>query len=215
MAIVFNTSSAGTSPVNATAGTVAHIYSGINGILFAGIVDEAGDTITGVTYAGSTMTQVAKVLHSADSTELYIYYILSPNSGANNIIASRTGTIGNIGLINSSYNNVTGTDSNGTQYLATGTAGTLSVTTSANNCWTVLLAKTSAGSIVADQNATFVTGIPGNAWSILDNSGYGNISPPGAFSMVYTTQSSTGKAAIMTAFSPAASGQSGLQSKYW
>src|SRR3990167_2939889 len=210
MAILFDASSTGVTSAGVTAGTFSHVCSGQNRILFSAVIDQAADTTTNVTYAGSTMTQVNKVLHTGDNYELYLYYILSPDIGTNKVISTRTGTAGLIGYRGASYQNVAGTDVNGTQY-SSGTSTIMTIVTTADNCWAVLTADVSAGSAAAGTNATQ---IEGGAFAIFDNSDVDKI-PLGTFNMGYTMQSVTNNASIISAFTPSPSVTSGLQSKYW
>ena len=61
-------------------------------LLLVGVVlRDKGDTLTGITYGGVAMTLVDKVNYSGTSSS-YLYYLLAPATGANNVVISYTGT---------------------------------------------------------------------------------------------------------------------------
>ena len=49
--------------------------------------------ITGVTYAGVAMTKIRQDTSSTSNVSAAIYYLLSPTSGANNVVVSTTGSV--------------------------------------------------------------------------------------------------------------------------
>lgn len=101
----------------------------------------AGDTATGVTYGGQSMTQWSKIFHTTNNAELYIYALPAAPTGSNNIVVTFTGGSKSLRVLALSYSGVlnsitpdavnTGTPANGVSM-----AGT--VTTVTDNCWVVL-----------------------------------------------------------------------------
>lgn len=72
--------------------TWAHTCAGSDRYLLVGIYcDSASDQVTGVTYNGVAMTRIARF---ASGVSIYLYGLVAPATGANNIIASFTGAIG-------------------------------------------------------------------------------------------------------------------------
>ena len=75
------------------------VGSGSNRILFVGIYtanSSGGDVVSGVTYAGSAMTRINTVQNtqSGHQCRAYLYYLLNPTSGANNIVVTSSETVG-------------------------------------------------------------------------------------------------------------------------
>lgn len=90
MAITLDSSSkSGTnwqaSPVSSL--TWAHTCSGTERVLVVSFfVSNAADTLTGITYAGVSMTRIAMRANGSDRS--YLYYLINPSTGTNNIVAS-------------------------------------------------------------------------------------------------------------------------------
>lgn len=92
MAIARDTFTAVSSPGSVNSSTFSHTCSGSDRLLLVAVTKRTSDDITGVTYNGVAMTQIIKRDH-ADSTEfLYIYGLIAPATGANNVIVSASGT---------------------------------------------------------------------------------------------------------------------------
>jgi hypothetical protein len=89
MAITLDTAAAAYRGTGATSHTFsftvgANTNKGL--CLFLHVFD--GDRATGVTYAGSAMTQVNKVKQGSSADYGYIYYLNAPTAGANNFVVS-------------------------------------------------------------------------------------------------------------------------------
>lgn len=79
----------------ATSWTLAHTVTGSNPVLLVGINDQtdATDSVTGVTYNGVAMTRVALVQNATNTqTNLYVYFLPNPATGANNVVVSFSGS---------------------------------------------------------------------------------------------------------------------------
>ena len=73
----------------ATSLTTSHTCSGVNRILFVGgWGDTASDNWTGVTYNGVPMTRVSSVRYGGTDRYDYVYALLNPATGANNVVIS-------------------------------------------------------------------------------------------------------------------------------
>lgn len=98
--ISFDNATGITYQVGVTSLTGAHtVGTGGNRILFvsAKTIGIAGrDSITGITYAGTSMTLVDKKLQATDNHYVYLYYLIAPTSGSNNVVisCSESATIG-------------------------------------------------------------------------------------------------------------------------
>lgn len=66
--------------------TFSHTCSGSDRILIVGIIANNADVITGVTYNGVAMTLARKSAFTGPT--MYLYYLLAPATGANNIVVS-------------------------------------------------------------------------------------------------------------------------------
>lgn len=134
MAIAFDTSAALTR-VTGTSLTQSYTNNGDLLVVQAGTV---GDLISGVTYNGVSMTQLTKVQNANLGSWIYMFYLIAPATGANNIVISHTG----VGLIEGNAASYSGTnqssfpDSSNTNR-GTGTSFSTSTTVVASNCWLV------------------------------------------------------------------------------
>lgn len=196
---------------SATSITVSHTVSGSNRILFAGFTIDFADVATGCTYNGAAMTQINKVQSSASGRWNYLYYILAPATGTHDIVCSASTAVLWL-FFSASYTGVnqsltyTGgspTDNSNTNSATTGTSITGTVTTLADNSWTIMSG--SNGCCQANNG----TGM--NLWEPDDNTGAqfmgdsnGVITPAGSNSMTVTWASSNYSGVIIASFSPAA-----------
>jgi len=90
--ITVDATSSGT--FSGSSGTIAHTTAGSDRILFVGIGSGGitnTDEITGVTYAGVSMTRIAVSSNSTSAGLTYLYYLVAPASGTNNIVISSSG----------------------------------------------------------------------------------------------------------------------------
>jgi len=142
MAIAFdakaNSSGSGTSL------TYSHTCTGSNLILIVGFqtykAAGLGNVITGVTYNGVAMTQIGIVTRNATDEFQYMYYLVSPATGAHNIVISASSSLDLIAASSASY---TGSRQSGQpdSYVTSAVTSAGSVTTTTNtiadNCWLV------------------------------------------------------------------------------
>lgn len=93
--------------------------------------------ITGVTYAGVSMTLAVSLTDTA-TRPTEAYYLDAPTTGSNNVVISRTVSVQEITASSEGYSGTaTGIGNTGTSaYVALGTSATVSVTVSANS-WLV------------------------------------------------------------------------------
>lgn len=120
MAIAFDQKSANSA--TGTSVTISHTCTGSNLILMSFVFSTSGDDVSGVTYNGVAMTQAVKAANSYAGGYGYIYYLVGPATGANNVVASRSTSTGTLGILNGSYTGAKQTgqpDSTGSSYSAT------------------------------------------------------------------------------------------------
>jgi hypothetical protein len=148
MAITFDAATDGGNVNPGTSLTWSHTCTGSLLILFVGFNGDnigAADDITSVTYNGVSMTLAAKQINPASGgdRDTYLYYLLGPATGAHNVVISCTsshvlqgGAVSYTGVKQSGQ-----PDATAINFEVTPSAKTLttSVTTVADNCWTVLV----------------------------------------------------------------------------
>jgi len=197
MAIAFDSSSNNIWWTGST-NTIAHTCSGTNRILWvSAFMGVWGDVITWVTYNGVAMTRASIVIWDTDS--IYMYYLIAPATGANNIVVSKSNT-SDCYVQSTSYTGVKQSwqpDATGTSAFATRTNLSTSVTTVIDNCWLVGIFRTWT-------TQTAVAGTTLRAWvnatlQIWDSNGAKT--PAGSYSL-WTTFSSSSSAQIVCSFSP-------------
>ena len=75
--------------------TIAHTCTGSNLVLVVFSLGYSNQTTTGITYNGVSLTKIVAYKPSiADTFEQSVWYLLNPATGANNIIASYSGSGG-------------------------------------------------------------------------------------------------------------------------
>jgi len=146
MPIAFD-AAAQSSNTGASSLTYSHTVTGSNTILFVGATMDDGDNLTGITYGGAAMTLIDKISGGISANHyIYLYYLINPSTGANNVVISRSTSTGFLGGFSTSYTGAKQTGvpdaSNKTAYAAASqTQITTGVTTVVDNCWIVCVAQ--------------------------------------------------------------------------
>jgi hypothetical protein len=138
--------------------THSHICTGSDRFLVVGVGNQsdAGTDVTGVTYNGVAMTQAIKRTN-AQNDSVYLYYLINPAEGANNIVVTRSDTTGTCFVRGYS---LTGAKQSGqpdatTSNLSTSSPLTTTLTTVAENTWSVAMVYNQEGATIsASTNAT-------------------------------------------------------------
>jgi hypothetical protein len=137
MAIAFDNSTNGGQSYNSDL-TFAHECSGDNRILFVFVESQVENPEDGVTYNGSEMTRIIRRVWLG--YYLSVYYLIAPSSGSNNVVVDRNNAA-YTRAVASSYTGVSQTSpidaSDGTLSDRSGTTMSASLTTIADNCWTI------------------------------------------------------------------------------
>jgi len=123
-------------PTTALTCSTLTIGSGSNRYLFVVGHSNVGDTVTGITWNGVSMTQLSKKVCLAGDC-IYIYGLANPDSGNHNIVMSSSSS-SYMGILAASYTGVNQTgqpDAVATGSAASVTSLTSTVTTIADNCW--------------------------------------------------------------------------------
>ncbi len=177
MAIAIDATSQGVgNPVSSI--TVSHTCTGANLFLAVLVNIAQGDLIVSITYPkGATPTALTLANKTSPNggagAELYLYYMVAPDTGANNIVVVVTGTDA-VRVAAASYTGVSqgAIDSSNT---GVGNSGTLTAATTvvASSCWLVGAGYSDTGVTLVAGAQTFVRKIPtGNAYiALLDSNG--------------------------------------------
>jgi hypothetical protein len=103
-AIAFDAATQAISASGAMSLTFAHpVAAGSNRILWVGTSDDAGDTVTGITYNGVPMIQAVKEPVPVFGHAIYLHYLIAPDTGVHNVVISRSGSAGRLASVASSY----------------------------------------------------------------------------------------------------------------
>lgn len=146
MAIAFDAASSSVGS-GVTSVTFPHTTSGANRALIVGVSfwDGTAQSISGVTYAGTAMTNIGGATDSADDRAQQ-WKLSNPATGTNNVIVSFSGSVHAVcGAVSFTGAHQTTASLTGTQATATGNSGTPSVNVSS-----------ASGEIVIDTLGFFV-----------------------------------------------------------
>jgi hypothetical protein len=157
MAIAFDAATDGGVVNPGTSLTYAHTCTGSNRILLVfAFGATSGDTITGATYGGVAMTAVSAAFQLTGDRMVHCWYLVNPASGANNVVVSASGSqvIGSFSMSYTGAKQSGQPDASNTGENPGQTSFSLSVTTIADNCWTVLLTRTDGTNNTAGANTT-------------------------------------------------------------
>jgi hypothetical protein len=183
--------------------TWSHTCSGSDRILWVQCARDATvDNITGVTYNGVAMTLLDKQTNSTDRIE-YVFYLIAPDTGTHDVVVSASLAVPSIFGNSSSYTGAkqSGVPDASTKQSISGSPYTTSLTTIADNCWTILFTTTSATTPVASTGSTLraSNGTVGGE-KIFDSNG--PITPAGNYDMLVTGNGGA-IGFIMASFAPA------------
>lgn len=189
----------------ATSYTRAFTIGGSDRYLTVGILDVAGDTVTGVTYAGVAMTQLGKI-NCATSRYIYIYGLANPASGTNDIIASRSSgtSVFGFGAINISGASQTTSpvDATATQN-GTDTTVSVDLTTVVDNAAVIIMSSTLNGGLAVSTNLTEVCADAAFDVSLMARSTTFPKTPAGVQTYAVTSGSSDNKGIVAVSIAPA------------
>jgi len=163
MAIAFDATSQSATG-SATSLTWSHTCSGSDRVLVVGILtNNTTDILTGVTYNGVAMSLVDKQV-MINNFWGYSYYLIAPDTGANNIVISFSSASLIAGLAQS-YTGVSqsGFPDSHTIGVTTGSSINCTTTVVASNCWLWVNARTSntpgVGAGTTEREQVYGTGI--------------------------------------------------------
>lgn len=197
MAIAFDASATGSA--SSTSLTYAHTCTGSNGLLVVGVRNGSDVNFpTGVTYAGAAMHLAGQT--SNGGTSYAMYFIAPPATGTNNVVISFAGSESISGFSNSYTGLKTTTTTDGVQTnTATGTTGSISVTSTADNCWGFLIVGDNGSGIVTMSNFN-QRYHPSNGFVAGDTNGV--IHPAGSITFNVADSSTGNMSMIAATFAP-------------
>lgn len=178
------------------------VGSGANRLLVAGFFgDTAADVITGVTYAGVAMTAVTAGLHAGSDRFVYLYYLLAPTSGSNNLVITASSAI----AIRAQVADYTGVkqsaqpDAFGSASATSASGVSKALTVVAANSWAVAIHREDAGSPDTWTNMTELQSSSGGGLHLADTNG---ALATGAITFTAATGGAFDQAMIVASFSP-------------
>lgn len=200
--MAISTDTTANSSTTGTSLTYSHTCTGSNLALLVQVSNSSGDTITGVTYNGVSMTQITKMnLPPFGTSTMYFFYLLLPATGTNNIVISSSSSQ-TITATSQSYTGVLAFDNSSTQTNTNVSSLTTSIIPVAQNCWTFLAAYCSGGNLAASTGSTLRNSGTSSTLRFFDSNG--GINPPISTSMAVTGSGTgtAGIATIMASFAP-------------
>jgi hypothetical protein len=191
-----------------TTSTLTYAYkvgTGPNRLLVVNLIgDTSVDDIASVTYGGVPMTLIGK-LQAPSNNWQYLYYLLNPASGSNNIVITASSSHYLISEA-SSWSNVRQSTQPEASTTNTGPTGSTSITTSVNTVATgalVVQGLWSYGHLAAGNGATpiVIDSAIGGAGIFASSSS--PVSPPGNVTMTTISDGSQSSGTVMASFAPA------------
>lgn len=208
MAIAFDAHAEADSGASVSSLSYAHTCSGVNRFLLVSIenANAAGDIVTGVTYAGVSMSRVNTFALSTLG-QGYVYQLAAPSLGSNNIVIS-TSTTTTLAARSASYTGVIQVSpvDNSTTSTTLSTSTTFTTTMAVvDKVWVYLFAMSDHGVLSGSGTAFFRGG--GSATNIADFDSNAAATPAGSWSMTATSSSGLSSwGTSMVSFKPAATG---------
>lgn len=151
--------------------TFSHTCTGSNRILIVGISSNNADVITGVTYAGISLTLGKK--NSVTSPTMYMWYLLTPATGANNVVVSASSGGEYLRAVSASYTGVkqSGQPDATAEQNITATAITTTLTQFVASAWQVGIAANGGTGVMTASTGTTSRGSLGGITFIGDSNG--------------------------------------------
>lgn len=200
--IAFDASTQGTAG-STSPQTYSHTTSGSDRILFVSIFTQG--SVTGVTYNGVAMTELGTTSYSTPTGVSYLFMLVNPASGANNVVVTHSGSF--TASVAASYTGAKQTDQPDaaavTNTTGAGTATSLSttITTVADNSWLVTSTATESGSALTAGAGAFLRQTGSNiAVALFDTNGA--VTPAGVTSMTVDAASATEICMVTASFAP-------------
>lgn len=182
----------------------SHTCTGNARILIVGFfaykAADTSDRVTSVTYGGVAMTQLCTDFSAGGGWRAYLYGLVNPASGANNVQIDFNTNM-EIGYWSSSYTGAHGSGLPDSTNTGSGSASSvsLSTTTVKDNCWLVMFVKSAPANMIAGTATTKRSG-DGSNFGIFDSNAA--ITPPGSSALAASWASSGNYVAAIASFAP-------------
>lgn len=210
MAIAFDTFSSqtlGATTASPHTFSTQHTASGSNRIVIIGAQGDwaSAGLLTGITYGGVAMTKIVEGIAWTGGNYLSLWYLIAPATGAQSIIFTWTGGDKRVSFVCASYTGVKqsgqpDTSTNNNQ--ESGSSLTTTLTSVADNCWTVLhLLPGDFDSSSGGAGTTMRQNSAGGRGGYADSNGA--ITPAGSTSLIVNYGGSTRVGHVMASLSPA------------
>lgn len=170
-------------------------------MLFVWLSSGGGDLITGVTYAGVSMSQVWKIKQWSWVWFTYLYCLFAPSTGANSIVCSASSSTA-LNSMATSYTGVTQSntmDATASSQISSAVLNfSTTLTTIANNCWSICYTINDTNIFASNSDIRRWTNV---WWNIFDSNSA--ITPAGNKTMTQTVSWAGNWSVVMASFSPA------------
>lgn len=205
MAIALDTSTNGGTNSGIGALNYNHTVTGSNTVLLVGVYDSSSDGITGATYNSVAMTQLVKV--AVGSGEVYIYGLLNPTTGTNQVHITQIA----VDTIYAASTSFTGVKQSGLPDATASSTGTgnrsTSITTIAANTVAFAASASIGAAMVASTGlTTLLTNVQLTSY---DSSTF-PIVAPGAYTIAATVSSTPSTGLIAVSLAPSVAPLSGF-----
>ena len=205
MAIAFDAAT-GSNGSSVSSLTWSHTTSsGSNRILFVSVAEwDSTKKVTGVTYAGVSMTEIDSQQVAASNPWITLYYLVAPATGANNVVVSASGSMFQIQGSSASYTGVSQTgipDSKNKSAYSSSTTQAISTTVVASNCWLFMGVVNDSSDGITAGTGTTRRDIRASAEAVFDSNGTVGT---GSQSLTFVTPAGGHEGAVIISFKPVA-----------
>lgn len=174
--------------------------TGSNTALVVFVEHDSAVTVSSVTYAGVTMTQVDNIL-AYTGTQISSYVLVGTSTGANNIVVTFSASTEGVTMAESYTGVASGASTGGCDAHATlsfsssATNQTVSTTTASDNAWITVFFRANGGSYSAGTNVSLQDNVADIA--LMGDTGLAIVSP-GATEQTFTRVTGTNSGGVIT-----------------
>lgn len=205
MAIAFDAATGPNYSASGTTNTFAHTCTGSDRILFVVAAHHntvPASSVTGITYAGVAMTLLRT--YQSSNAKFDLYYLVAPATGSNNVVITMDISDASIGIA-ASYTGVDQTspiDVSGDGGPTTTTSYSQSLTTTVDNCWSIMVGGAYSGLALTAGANTVVRKQPEISLTGTFIADTGSAQSPAGTDTIAVTSSSQSFTTIMASFKP-------------
>jgi hypothetical protein len=205
-------STAGTTVRQSSVGSISTSFTNTAGnILIVGVApNNDSDVVSGITYNAVALTRAAASTGHGISESDYLYYLISPATGAHTLVITFTTTVtADYGIVSYSGAKTTGQpDGTVSTFVGAGNSSiTESITSTADNSWMVAWSGLQRQT-TASTNSTIRSGATTVGGSLYDSNG--PIHPAGSFSMTQNLSSAGSAGGVAMTIAPAAAASTAI-----